>query len=94
MSPVPALTITIADGEITIDAELLQSASLTASWLGFYEKPEQRLPIIPIDCFEQAGDRRFPPTNIEASRCPTWLRSNLEQFMNTAYRSIRPWPKM
>ena len=27
-----------------ITDETLQSASLMASWLGFYEKPEQRLP--------------------------------------------------
>ena len=37
-----------------------QSASPMASWLGFYEKRAQRLPIISIDCFGQAagGSRR------------------------------------
>ena len=40
-----------------ITDETLQSASLTASWLGFYESPEQRLSIISIDCFDQAGGR-------------------------------------
>jgi len=64
-----------------ITDETLQSASLAASWLGFYEKCEQRLPIISIDRFDQAGGRRFPPANIEASRCPTWFRSNLQQSL-------------
>ncbi len=72
-----------------ITDETLQSASLTASWLGFYEKPEQRLPIISIDCFDQAGGRQFPPANIEASRCPTWFRRNLQQFMDTTCRGTR-----
>ena len=70
-----------------------QSASLMASWLGFYEKRAQRLPIISIDCFGQAGGRRFPPTNIEASRCPTGFHSNLQQFMNTTDRGARPWAR-
>ena len=70
-----------------------QSASLMASWLGFYEKPEQWLPIISIDCFEQAGGRRFLPANIETSRCPTGFRNNLQQFMDTTCRGTRPWPK-
>ena len=51
-----------------ITDETLQSASLTASWLGFYENPDQRLPIISIDCFELTGGRWVPPANIEASR--------------------------
>ena len=34
-----------------ITDETLQSASLTASWLGFYENPDQRLPIISIQLF-------------------------------------------
>ena len=76
-----------------ITDETLQSASLTASWRGFYEKPEQRLPIISIDCFDQAGGRGFPPANIEASRCPTWFRSNLQEFMDTTYKGTRPWAK-
>ena len=71
----------------------LQSASLMASWLGFYEIPEQRLPIISIDRFDQTGGRRFPPANIEASRWPTWFRNNLQQFMDTTCRGTRPWPK-
>ena len=70
-----------------------QSASLMASWLGFYEKPAQRLPIISIDCFGQAGVRRFPPTNIEASRRPIWFRSHLKQFMDATDKSIQPWTK-
>ena len=76
-----------------ITDETLQAASLTASWLGFYEYPEQRLPIISFDCFDQAGGRRFPPANVEASRWPPWFRTNLQQFMELTYRSTRPWAK-
>ena len=76
-----------------ITDETLQSASLAASWLAFYEKCAQQLPIISIDCFEQAGGRRFLPANIETSRCPAGFRNNLQQFMDTTCRGTRPWPK-